>query len=81
MVRSFGVLTPTEKRLATYFEVRRLIKAMLQQSLESGRSDPEDIGQRHTGSEVVSVHSGISTKSGEWLDVFVHDRLLEEEPS
>jgi uncharacterized protein YbcI len=39
----------------------------------------EGIVNRHTGTEVVSVHSDISTKSGEWLDVFVLDHSIEEE--
>jgi uncharacterized protein YbcI len=78
IVRSFGVLTPAEKQLAKSFEGCRLIKAMRQQVLEAGRSVLESIVQKHTGAEVVSVHSDISTKSGEWLDVFVLDRTIEE---
>jgi uncharacterized protein YbcI len=53
------------------FESRKIIKAMRQHVLEG-------IVQNHTGATVVSVHSDISTKSGEWLDVFVLDRDLEE---
>jgi uncharacterized protein YbcI len=79
IVRSFGVLTPAERQLVTSFEGRRLIKAMRQQVLEAGRSVLEKIVQKHTGAEIVSVHSDISTKSGEWLDVFVLDRSIEEE--
>jgi uncharacterized protein YbcI len=79
VVRSFGVLTPAEKQLANNFEGRRLIKAMRQHVLEAGRPVLEGIVQKHTGAEVVSVHSDISTKSGEWLDVFVLDRSVEEE--
>ncbi len=79
IVRSFGVLTPAEKQLTKSFEGRRLIKAMRQQVLEAGRSILEKIVEKHTGAKVVSVHSDISTKSGEWLDVFVLDRPLEEE--
>jgi uncharacterized protein YbcI len=78
IVRSFGVLTPAEKQLAASFEGRRLIKAMRQQVLEAGRSVLAGIVQKHTGAEVISVHSDISTKSGEWLDVFVLDRTTEE---
>ena len=78
VVRSFGVLTPPEKHLAKSFEGRRLIKAMRQQVLEAGRSVLESIVQEHTGAKVISVHSDISTKSGEWLDVFVLDRDVEE---
>ncbi len=79
IVRSFSVFTPAEKQLADSFEGRRLIKAMRQQVLEAGRSVLESIVKKHTGVEVVSAHSDISTKSGEWLDVFVLDRSVEEE--
>ena len=81
IVRSFGVLTPAEKQLTNSYEGRRLIKAMRQQVLEAGRPVLEGIVQKHTGAEVVSVHSDISTKSGEWMDVFVLDRALEGEHS
>src|SRR5215216_3305658 len=77
VIRSFGVLTPSEKHLAKSFEGRRLIKAMRQQILEAGRSNLEEIVEKHTNAEVISVHSDISTKRGEWLDVFVLDRPLE----
>jgi uncharacterized protein YbcI len=79
IVRSFGVFTPAERQLANSPEGRRLIKAMRQQVLEAGRPVLEDIVKRHTGAEVVTVHSDISTKSGEWMDVFVLDRSIEEE--
>jgi uncharacterized protein YbcI len=79
IVRSFGVFTSAEKQLTTSHEGRRIIKAMRQQVLEAGRSVLESIVQKHTGAEVVSVHSDISTKSEEWLDVFVLDRALEGE--
>ena len=52
---------------------------MRQQVLEAGRPNLETIVRKHTGAEVVSVHSDISTKSGEWMDVFVLDRSVEEE--
>jgi uncharacterized protein YbcI len=78
IVLSLGVLTPAERQLAKSFEGRRLIKATRQQVLEAGRSVLESIVQRHTGAEVVSVHSDISTKSGEWLDVFVLNRSVQE---
>jgi uncharacterized protein YbcI len=81
IVRSFGVLTPAERQLANSYEGRRLIKALRQQVLEAGRPVLEGIVQKHTAAEVVSVHSDISTKSGEWMDVFVLDRALEGEPS
>ena len=81
IVRSFGVLTPAEKHLTNSLEGRRLIKAMRQQDLETGRPDLKAIVQKHTGTEVVSIHPDISTKSGEWMDVFVLDRAVEGERS
>ena len=79
IIRSFGVFTAAEKQLATSYEGRRLIKAMRQQVPEAGRPVLENIVKKHTGAEVVSIHSDISTKSGEWMDVFVLDRSVEEE--
>ena len=79
VVRSFDVLTPAEKQLSKTFEGRRLIKGMRQQVLEAGREVLEKIVEQHTNAKVVSIHSDISTKSGEWLDVFVLDESLEEE--
>jgi uncharacterized protein YbcI len=73
------VFTPAERQLVESSEGRRVIKAMRQQVLEAGRSVLEGIVQKHTGAEVVSVHTDIFTKSGEWLDVFVLDRSLEED--
>jgi uncharacterized protein YbcI len=78
IVRSFAVLTPAEKRLAESPQGRGTIKAMRQQVLEAGRSVLEGIIEAHTGAKVVSVHSDISTKSGEWMDVFVLDRPVGE---
>ena len=78
IVRSFGVFTAAEKQLATSYEGRRLINAMRQQVLEAGRPNLEVIVRKHTGAEVVSVHSDISTKSGEWMDVFVLGHSIEE---
>ena len=79
IVRSFGVFTAAEKQLANNFEGRKLIKAIRQQVLEAGRPVLKVIVHKHTGVEVVSVHSDISTKSGEWMDVFVLDRAPEGE--
>ena len=56
-----------------------LIKAVRQQVLEAGRPVLESIVNKHSGAEVVPVHSDISTKSGEWMDVFALDHGLEED--
>ncbi len=58
------------------FEGRRLIKATRQQVLEARRPVLEKFVEKHTGATVVSIHSDISTESGEWLDAFVLDRQI-----
>jgi len=52
---------------------------MRQQVLEAGRHSLEELVEKHTGARFVSLHPDISTKSREWLDVFVLDRSIEEE--
>ena len=71
IVRSFARAYTSREATHQQPRGRRLIKAMRQQVLEAGRPNLEAIVQKHTGAEVVSVHSDISTKSGEWMDVFV----------
>ena len=78
IVRSFGVLTPAEKQLANSNEGRGLIKAMRQQVLEVGRSPLERLVERHVGAKVLSVHTDIATKSGEWVEVVILDHAPEE---
>lgn len=79
ILRSFKVFTPAEKQLTECLERRGPIKAMCQQYLEAGRSTLESIVQKHTGVEMISAPTDISTKSGEWLEVFVLERAPEDE--
>lgn len=73
IVRSFGVLTPAEKGIAQDPEGRGTIKAMRQQVLGAGRSALEETIRKHAGAELLSIHSDISTRRDEWMDVFVLD--------
>lgn len=77
IVRSFGVLTPAEKRIAEDPEGRNTIKTMRQQVLGAGRSTLQETIRKHTGAELLSIHSDISTRRDEWMDVFVLDRSVE----
>lgn len=70
LVRLRGVLTPAEERLARDPEGRSLVKQVRMQLMESSRPLLEDIIQRMTGIPLVSLHSDISTRTGERILVF-----------
>lgn len=71
-----GVLTPAESHLAGNREGMILIKKLRQQLVEQGRAELEEIVARVTSAKVVSLHTDISTKTGERLFVFVMDREI-----
>jgi uncharacterized protein YbcI len=65
VIRLKGVLTPAEEKLAEDEEGKNLIKQMRMQLIERSRSLLESMIQGATGVPVVSLHSDISTKTGE----------------
>lgn len=73
LVRLKGVLTPAERKLASDdpgFEGRELIKQVRLKLLERGRTLLESLIQNITGAAVLSMHTDISTRSGERIIVF-----------
>ena len=76
LVRLRGVLTPAEKGLAEspqYTEGAKLVKQVRMQLLEKARSLLEAIVQDITGRCVVSLHTDISTKTGERVIIWTLD--------
>ena len=76
LVRLRGVLTPAEKQLAEtddYAEGRRLVKQVRMQLLEKARTLLETIVRDLTGRDVQSLHTDISTKTGERVILFTLD--------
>ena len=71
-----GVLSAAEKHLAADKEGMALIKKLRQQLIEQGRSELEEVIERLTSAKVVSLHTDISTKTGERVIIFVMDREL-----
>lgn len=79
LVRLKNVLTPAEQQLAMASEDdrgRSLIKQVRQQLLERGRPMLEAIIRDVTGVSVKSLHTDISTKTGERIIVFTLERVL-----
>ncbi len=72
LVRLQRVLTPAEKRLAESEDARgrSLIKQVRSELLEKGRPILEKLVQDIVGQRVVSLHTDISTATGERVIIF-----------
>lgn len=73
LVRLKGVLTPAEHKLGEGRDRRRgrrLIKQMRQELIENGRPLLDVAIRDIVGREVVSLHTDLSTKTGERIIVF-----------
>lgn len=78
IVRLKGVLTRAEEQLSKSDEGLMLIKQVRLKLLEEARRLLETIIGAITGSAVVSMHTDISTTTGERVIIFTLDRNLEE---
>jgi len=73
LVRLKGVLTPAEQRLAQVEDPHRgrdLIKQLRVELIEHGREILEEAIQSILGVRVLSLHTDISTRTGESIIVF-----------
>ena len=77
-VRLRGILTPAEMKLAEAREGQALVKETRRQLFESSRSLLESIVRDIVGCGVISLHTDMSTKTGERVVVFTVDTVLEE---
>ncbi len=79
LVRLRGVLTPAEKKLAS-IEVggqgRNLIKQVRTELVEKARPLLEAIIMDVTGCKVRSLHTDISTRTGERIVIFTLDGMM-----
>jgi uncharacterized protein YbcI len=77
IVRLKGILTPAEHQLVKAEGVE-LLKQVRTKLLETGRRQLEKAVQEITGTSVISMHSDLSTKTGERIIVFVLGENIEE---
>ena len=77
LARLKGVLTPAEEKLAQTPEGYRLVKDVRQQLIEGSRPILDQMILDFTGVRVVSLHSDISTRTGERIIVFTLAESLE----
>lgn len=78
-IRLKGVLTPAEEQLAKSAEGAALIKKTRMQLLEGARMLLENIVTDTTKCQVKSLHTDISTKTGERIIIFTLDQNFEVE--
>lgn len=78
LVRLKGVLTPAEKTLAENGDGRALIKETRRQLFEASRPLLEQIVNQVTGTTMISLHTDMSTRTGERMIVFTVSDNLEK---
>ena len=79
LIRLKGVLTPAEEKLAGDSEGAQLIKQMRRRLIESSRPLLEEIIQNIVGVNIFSLHTDISSRTGERIFVLCLDKNLESE--
>ena len=79
LVRLKGLMTPAEQKLAATGDGRDLVKEMRRQLFENSRPLLEEIVQEVVGCRLISLHTDMSTKSGERIIVFVVDTDLDQQ--
>jgi uncharacterized protein YbcI len=78
LVRLKGVLTPAEQQLVKNPQGTELIKRVRSNLLEQGRELLAKSIETITGLNVVSLHTDISTKTGERVIIFTLNENLEK---
>ncbi|MFZ5652122.1 MAG: DUF2294 domain-containing protein, partial [Bacillota bacterium] len=71
-----GEIPPAESHLSREKEGMYLVKKIRQQLIEYDRESFDNILFNLTGSRMISLHTDVSTKTGERIFVFKMDRAL-----
>lgn len=79
IVQLRGILTPAEQKLAETKEGMLSIKRIRSELIESGSEQLREMISSMTGKHVASIHTDISTHTGERIIVFLLTGNLEEE--
>lgn len=78
VVRLMGILSPAEQHLSQEPGGIELLKQMRSRLIEGSSDRIAVIVEAATGAQVVTMHTDISSRSGERVFVFGFDRDLEE---
>ena len=77
LIRLKGILTPAEENLAAKEGGAHLIKDIRTRLIESSRPLLEKILNKLTDCKVISMHTDISSRTGERIFVFILNKNLE----
>lgn len=78
LVRLRGILTPAEAKLAESREGKNLVKETRRQLFETTRPQLEEIVKEILDCGLISLHTDMSTKTGERIVVLTVDQNFEE---
>jgi len=78
LVRPQGLMTPAEHKLAESDQGRELLKEMRRRLFEGARAAIEEMVRAIIDCKVISLHTDMSTKTGERIVVLVVDANLDE---
>lgn len=78
LVRLKGILTPAEEKLISEVDGAQLVKQIRRRLIESSRSILEKIIEEKINAKVITLHTDISTRTGERIIIFGMDREVEE---
>lgn len=71
IIRLFGRLLPIEQKLLQQKEGYKIVKSLREALYESTAKEMSQIIEEVINKKVISVHSDISTKTGEIIQIFV----------
>ncbi|OGF50394.1 MAG: hypothetical protein A2231_02560 [Candidatus Firestonebacteria bacterium RIFOXYA2_FULL_40_8] len=77
VVRLKGVLTPAEEQLTKTKDGAELIKRTRALLIEEGKTLLSEMINKITGIKVISLHTDVSTKTGERIIVFTLEKKFE----
>ena len=77
LIRLRGVITPAERKLSETREGQNLVKETRRQLFESSRSLIEEIVKQAIGCQLISLHTDMSSKTGERIIVLTVDTNLD----
>ena len=78
LVRLKGILTPAEEKLVSEVDGAQIIKQIRRRLIESSRPILEKLVEEIINARVITLHTDISTRSGERIIIFGMDRNVEE---
>ena len=77
LIRLRGVITPAERKLAESREGQNLVKETRRQLFECSRPQIEEMVEHIVGCHLISLHTDMSTRTGERVVVMTVDTNLE----